>query len=94
VAVGELGYLKKEIALIGDTMNTAARVVEACRAADKRVLASAVLLERLATFPPGVTRRRLGELEMRGKRHPLELYVLEADAGGGGVDIGRVRERG
>src|SRR5271165_149495 len=84
VAVGELGYLKKEIALIGDTMNAAARIVEACRAADKRVLASAVLLERLATLPPGVTQRRLGELEMRGKEHPLELYVLEADAGEGG----------
>jgi adenylate cyclase len=31
VVVGELGYLKKEIALIGDTMNTAARIQEACR---------------------------------------------------------------
>jgi adenylate cyclase len=32
VAVGELGSVKKEIALIGDTMNTAQRVEEACRA--------------------------------------------------------------
>src|SRR5271165_6767262 len=95
VAVGELGYLKEEIALIGDTMNVAARIVEACRAADNGVLASAVLLERLATLPPGVTQRRLGELEMRGKERPLELYVLKADAAGGGwVDIGRACERG
>ena len=41
VVIGELGYLKKEIALIGDSMNTAARIQEACRATGCRVLASA-----------------------------------------------------
>ena len=45
VVVGELGYLKKEIALIGDTMTTAARILEACRETGYRVLASAALLE-------------------------------------------------
>ena len=79
VAVGELGYLKKEIALIGDTMNAAARIVEACRETENRVLASAALLDRLAALPPGVTRRRLGELALRGKERPLELCALEAD---------------
>ncbi len=82
VAVGELGYLKKEIALIGDTMNAAARIVEACRETGNRVLASAALLDRLAALPPGVTRRRLGELAMRGKERPMELCVLEAEADG------------
>jgi adenylate cyclase len=62
VAVGELGTLKKEIALIGDAMNTAARILEACRAADIRVLASAALLDRVAALPRGVTRHGLGEL--------------------------------
>ena len=79
VAVGELGYLKKEIALIGDTMNAAARIVEACGETENRVLASAALLDRLAALPPGVTRRRLGELAVRGKERPLELCVLEVD---------------
>jgi adenylate cyclase len=79
VAVGELGSLRREIALIGDTMNTAARILEACRDTDNRVLASAALLERLATLPSGVSRRRLGELPMRGKERPLELDVLQAD---------------
>jgi adenylate cyclase len=78
VAVGELGYLKKEIALIGDTMNTAARIQQTCRETDNRVLASSALLDRLATLPPGVTQRRLGALEMRGKERALELHVLEA----------------
>ncbi len=79
VAVGELGYLKKEIALIGDTMNAAARIVEACRETDNRVLASAALLDRVAALPPGVTRLRLGDLSMRGKERPMELWVLEAE---------------
>ena len=81
VAVGELGYFKKEIALIGDAMNTAARIVETCRDTDNRVLASAVLLDRLAALPPGVARRRLGELPMRGKEQPLELFALETEDG-------------
>jgi adenylate cyclase len=79
VAVGELGALKKEIALIGDTVNTTQRIQEACRETDHRVLASAALLERLVALPAGVAQRRLGELNMRGKDRPLELYALEAD---------------
>jgi adenylate cyclase len=31
VVVGEMGSVKKEIALLGDTLNTAARLVDACR---------------------------------------------------------------
>jgi adenylate cyclase len=79
VAVGELGSLRREIALIGDTMNTTARILEACRDTDNRVLASAALIERLASLPPGVTRRRLGEFPVRGKERRLELDVLEPE---------------
>ena len=80
VAVGELGSLRKEIALIGDTMNTASRILEVCRDTDHRVLASAALLERLSALPSGVARRRLGELPVRGKERTLELDVLELDS--------------
>jgi adenylate cyclase len=80
VAVGELGSLRREIALIGDTMNTAARILEACRDTDNRVLASAALVERLATLPPGVTRRGLGEFPVRGREGLVGLDVLETEA--------------
>jgi adenylate cyclase len=80
VVVGELGYLKKEIALIGDAMNTAARILEACRERGCAVLASATLVERLSELPPGVTARALGPLPMRGKEQALELYALESGA--------------
>ena len=82
VAVGELGTLKKEIALIGDAMNTAARIQASCRETGHRVLASAALLDRIAALPPGVMRQRLGALPMRGKERPTELWVLEAHADG------------
>ena len=64
-------------------MNTTARILEACRDTDNRVLTSAALIERLATLPPGVTRRRLGQLPVRGKERRLELDVLEPEGGEG-----------
>jgi adenylate cyclase len=79
VVVGELGYLKKEIALIGDTMNTAARIEQMCREVGCRALASAALLERLGALPPGVVKRPLGALPVRGKAHAIELFALETE---------------
>lgn len=78
VVVGELGYLKKEIALIGDTMNTAARIQQACRDTGHRMLASAALMERIVALPAGVVSRALGPLPLRGKEQALELFALEA----------------
>ena len=77
VVIGELGYLKKEIALIGDSMNTAARIQEACRDTGCRVLASAALIERIGALPVGVMCRSLGPLPIRGKEQPIALYALE-----------------
>ena len=73
---------KKEIALNGDSMNTAARIQEACRATGCRVLASAVLIERIGAFPVGVTGGSLGPLPMRGKEESIVLYALETVDGG------------
>src|SRR5581483_11484942 len=77
VAVGELGHLKKEIALIGDAMNTAAHILDACRAAEVRVLASAALIARIGALPAGVAKRALGPLPLRGKEHLVEIVALE-----------------
>jgi len=80
VAVGDLGSLRREIALIGDTMNAAARILEACRLTGHRALAPATLIDRLTSLPPGVMRQRLGEFPVRGKKRPLELDALELEA--------------
>ncbi len=69
-----------EIAFLGDTMNTAARLQEACRDTGHRVLASAVLVDRLGALPPGVAKRAIGALRLRGKESDIEVYALAAGA--------------
>jgi len=79
VVIGELGVMKQEIALIGDTMNTAARLQQACRDTGHRVLASAALIEAIGTLPLGIIARAIGPLPLRGKAAALAVYALEAD---------------
>ena len=67
-----------EIAFLGDTMNTAARLLEACRDTGQRVLASAALVNCLAALPPGVAKCSIGQLRLRGKENEIELYALTA----------------
>ena len=70
-----MGSVKKEIVFLGDTVNTAARIQELCRQTGDRVLASADLIDRLE-LPPGVAKRSLGDLRLRGKGADLSLYAL------------------
>jgi adenylate cyclase len=80
VVLGELGTIKMEIAFLGDTMNTAARLQQACRDTGHRVLASAALVERLAALPPGIAKRSIGRLHLHGKESEIELYAVAAVA--------------
>lgn len=77
VVVGEMGTVKKEIALIGDTLNTSARIVDACRDSGEAVIVSAVLLQQL-TLPPGIVARALGPTVLRGKESAVDLFALDA----------------
>ena len=75
LVTGEMGSVKTEIVFLGDTVNTAARIQDFCRETGDRVLASADLVDRLE-LPPGVTKRSLGDLRLRGKGADLALYAL------------------
>ena len=75
VVVGEMGSVKKEIAMLGDTLNTAARLVDACRDSGESVIASADLLDRLV-LPPDVAARSLGQIRLRGKERAVGLCAL------------------
>jgi adenylate cyclase len=75
VVVGEMGSVKKEIALLGDTLNIAARLVDACRERDESVIASVDLLDRLV-LPPGIEARSLGLIRLRGKEQAIGLCAL------------------
>jgi adenylate cyclase len=75
VVTGEMGTVRKEIVLLGDTVNTAARIQDFCRQTGDQVLASADLIDRLV-LPPGVSKRPLGDLQLRGKESEVALYAL------------------
>jgi len=75
VVVGEMGSVKKEIALLGDTLNTAARLVDVSRDNGETVIASADLVDRLV-LPAGVTARSLGLVQLRGKERAIGLCAL------------------
>jgi adenylate cyclase len=77
VVVGELGLFKMEIALLGDTMNTTARIQAACRETGHRILASSALLERMSPLPNDIVSVPLGQFKLRGKDADLELLALE-----------------
>jgi adenylate cyclase len=82
VVTGEMGSVKREIVFIGDTVNTVARIEELCRQTGDRVLASADLIDRLA-LPPGIAKRSLGDLRLRGKESDVALYALTRAAAPG-----------
>lgn len=82
VVTGELGHVKREIAYLGDTLNTAARIEQVGKARDLFCIISAPLLERIA-LPPGIKAEPLGETVLAGKRSALALFSLRADPGAG-----------
>ena len=75
VTAGELGDLRQQIVLVGDILNTAARLEEYAKRSNLDLVASGALLERL-TLPSGVEARRCGELELRGKEERVDAYSL------------------
>ena len=76
--VGEMGDVKREIVMLGDTMNTTARIEGVCRTMQKDYIASAPALE-LALLPAGVRAQSLGPVALRGKESGIELFALTQD---------------
>jgi adenylate cyclase len=73
--VGEMGDVKREIVMLGDTMNTTARIESACRTMAKDYIASGPVLG-LSSLPAGVRAESLGVVALRGKESELELFAL------------------
>ena len=97
VVAGELGSLHKEIALISDPMNTAARMLYACREFDRPALASCALLARLDRLPAPIEAKPIALCRCganpsrssfaRSKSRPPQASWLEP------VEIGFARKR-
>jgi adenylate cyclase len=79
--VGEMGDVKREIVLLGDVMNTASRIEEACRTTGHDAIASGAVMAGL-TLPPGIAALGLGPMALRGKAEPIELFALSRAAEG------------
>ncbi len=75
VTVGEIGVVKKDIAMSGDTMNTTARIRSACSELNQKFIGSKefrdnIDLEEWQT-------QSLGVIELKGKGNGIELFSLK-----------------
>jgi adenylate cyclase len=76
IVAGEIGDVRREIAYVGDTLNVAARLLDAAKTLGHDVLVSADLLER-ANLPPGIRAEPLPTLTVRGRAAPLGIAALQ-----------------
>jgi len=75
VAAGEIGQQRREIAYVGDTLNTAARLLDAARDGGRDIVASQALLQRLS-LPDGIIVEPLAPADAAGKREKVPLAAL------------------
>lgn len=75
VAAGEIGQQRREIAYVGDTLNTASRLLDAARDAGRDVVVSLALLGRL-TLPDGLVSEAMPPANAAGKREKVPLAAL------------------
>ena len=75
IVAGEIGDVRREIAYVGDTLNSAARLLDAAKELKRDILASEDLLGQTA-LPDGVTAEKLPTLSVRGRAQPLGVSAL------------------
>ena len=76
VTVGEIGTIKRNIIYTGDILNTAARIEAECNNYNSKILISGSLYGALGK---NVQKdfERIGELTLRGKKIPIDLFALD-----------------
>jgi adenylate cyclase len=77
IVAGEIGDVRREIAFVGDTLNVAARLLEAAKTVGRDVLASEQLLA-VAPLPPGIVAEKLPVLGVRGREQPIAIAALSS----------------
>jgi len=75
VVISQCGDQKQEISYFGDTVNTAARIEQQCKALNSPLLISAELLS-LITLPAEFQSERKGAVTLRGHEHETELLTI------------------
>jgi adenylate cyclase len=75
VTVGEIGVIKKDLAMSGDTMNTAARIRTCCSELNQKILMSKDFADAVKLEPRH--KESLGMIELKGKTNEMELFALK-----------------
>lgn len=78
VTVIEIGDVKREIVYHGDVLNTAARLLEVCKARDNRLVVSQVVGEVVVRGKEFHTSWN-ENVKLRGKREPVAAYGLQSN---------------
>lgn len=74
VTIGEIGVVKKDLAMSGDTMNTAARIRSACSELHRKFLVSKDVRAMLPLQDFQV--EDMGPIDLKGKSGGVELFAL------------------
>jgi len=74
VTIGEIGIIKKDLVMSGDTMNTTARIRTACNELNQKYMASKDFLDRIDL--KNWQAESFGQVELKGKNESIELFAL------------------
>ena len=75
VTIGEIGIIKKDLVMSGDTMNTTARIRTACNELNQKFIVSKDFLDQINLS--NWQAESLGPIELKGKNDSLELFALK-----------------
>jgi len=75
VTIGEIGIIKKDLVMSGDTMNTTARIRTACNELNQKYIVSKDFLDRIQL--KDWQAESLGPIELKGKNDSVELFALK-----------------
>lgn len=78
--IGELGSVKKEIALIGDTINTTSRILDVGKKLDKGLVLSKPVHDFITTEVSDYSFKNLGLQNIKGKQQSMNLYSFVENA--------------
>lgn len=73
VTVGEIGIIKKDLVISGDTMNTTARIRDACNEFDRPYMVSGDFINNSNV---NYKVESIGNVELEGKSKNVELFAL------------------
>lgn len=75
VTVGQVGLIKQDVVMSGDTINTAARIRSACTELNQKFMVSKDIIDLLGM--KDWQSESLGVIDLKGKNDDIELFALK-----------------